>query len=237
MATLIVIPTEIEYEAFVVGCTQQRLVFEDRLVGRLAVKHCPALGMILARGGLGKVQFAVQTQHLLDAGPHWTCVVCAGAAGALVDALAIGDVVVATETIEHDIQNRFGAPLMPRFPGAGTAVSAIRQVAPGCTGFDVCFGPIASGDEDVVELERREALCKQTDAVAVAWEGAGGARACKFSGVPYIEIRGISDQANPHAPGDFSANVAVAMYNLAMLITAWLQPLRIGSNYWIRRQF
>jgi nucleoside phosphorylase len=29
-------------------------------------------------------------------------VVCAGSAGALLDALAVGDVVVATATIEHD---------------------------------------------------------------------------------------------------------------------------------------
>src|SRR6266478_4000180 len=45
-------------------------------------------------------------------------VICAGAAGALVNGLSIGDVVVATETVEHDIRNKFGLPLLPRFGSA-----------------------------------------------------------------------------------------------------------------------
>jgi adenosylhomocysteine nucleosidase len=222
MKTLIIVPTEIEYEAFILGCTRQRLEFEDTVMGRLPVKHCPALGMTVARGGLGKVQFAVHTQHLLEAHPDWAWVVCAGAAGALVDTLAIGDVVVATETVEHDIRNRFGKPLLPRYTGAGTVITALQQAASDCAGFAVTYGPIASGDEDVVEHERREALRMQTGALAVAWEGAGGARSCQFSGAPYIEVRGISDQANQHAPGDFTANVPIAMRNIATLVTCWL---------------
>jgi Phosphorylase superfamily len=54
---------------------------------------------------LGKVQFAIQTQHVLDVRRTWEVVVCAGAAGALSDGLAVGYVVVATEAVEHDIHN------------------------------------------------------------------------------------------------------------------------------------
>jgi adenosylhomocysteine nucleosidase len=226
MKTLIVIPTEIEYEAFLLGCAQQGLALEGAVLGRLPVKHCPALAMVVARGGLGKVQFAVHTQHLLDVHPLWERVVCAGAAGALVDTLAIGDIVVATETVEHDIRNRFGKPLVPRFGGEDATLAELRQAAAGCAGFAVAYGPIASGDEDVVDHERRETLRAQTGAVAVAWEGAGGARACRFSAAPYIELRGVSDRANQHASSDFTANVAVAMQNIAVLITVWLATKR-----------
>jgi adenosylhomocysteine nucleosidase len=83
-------------------------------MGRLPVVHLPELDVTLACGGLGKVQFAVQTQHLLDVCPAWDLVICAGAAGALVDGLPVGDLVVATETVEHDIHNRFGRPLLPK---------------------------------------------------------------------------------------------------------------------------
>ena len=72
--------------------------------------------MTLACGGLGKTQFAIQTQYLLDVSPAFDVVICAGAAGALDNTLAIGDVVIATETVEYDIYNHFGAPLIPRYP-------------------------------------------------------------------------------------------------------------------------
>jgi adenosylhomocysteine nucleosidase len=55
----------------------------------------------------------------------------------------------------------------------------------------------------------------------VAWEGAGGARACKFSQVPFVEIRGVTDKADHSAPSDFESNLALAMNNIAALIIAW----------------
>jgi len=57
--------------------------------------------------------------------------------------------------------------------------------------------------------------------LAVAWEGAGGARACRFSGVPFIEIRGITDRANSQAPADFQMNLASAMRHLVELFSVW----------------
>ncbi|MCG8353400.1 MAG: hypothetical protein MI924_37015 [Chloroflexales bacterium] len=111
-----------------------------------------------APGGLGKVQFAVQTQHALEAEQTWDVVICAGAAGALADGLDIGDVLVATETVEHDIHSHFGAPLLPRFSGAAPMIESFRTVRLAQNSFVLHFGPIASGDEDVVAVERKEAL-------------------------------------------------------------------------------
>ena len=61
-----------------------------------------------------------------------------------------------------------------------------------------------------------------TGALAMAWEGAGGARACQFSGVPFIEIRGITDQADHRAASHFRENLNTAMRNAAAMITTWL---------------
>ena len=88
--------------------------------------------------------------------------------------------------------------------------------------FRVHFGPIASGDEDVVETERGKELHESTGALAVAWEGAGGARACAFSSIPFVEIRGVTDTANHTAASDFAENLELAMNNLATLITSWI---------------
>ena len=74
----------------------------------------------------------------------------------------------------------------------------------------------------MVETERRRALHESIEALAVAWEGAGGARACAFSGVPFVEIRGVTDTADPNAASDFEQNLEIAMSNLAALITTWV---------------
>jgi adenosylhomocysteine nucleosidase len=55
----------------------------------------------------------------------------------------------------------------------------------------------------------------------VAWEGAGGARACAFSGVPFVELRGITDTADHNAPADFKTNLRIAMASAAALVTLW----------------
>jgi adenosylhomocysteine nucleosidase len=222
MKILTMVPIQPEIDFLLQACTEKGFHTQDSVIGRLPVVHLPELDVTLACGGLGKVQFAVQTQHLLDVCPDWDLVICAGAAGALVDGLSVGDVVVATKTVEHDIHNGFGKPLLPKFSSAKVVVSALRSMAPPGNSFRVHFGPIASGDEDVVDADRRRTLHRRTGALAVAWEGAGGARACHFSQVPFVEIRGISDRADSSAASDFEANLGGAMTNVAALITSWL---------------
>ena len=217
MKILIMVPIQPEFDFLLQAWAEKGFYTQNATMGRLPVVHLPELHVTLACGGLGKVQFAVQTQHLLDVQPAWDLVVCAGAAGALVDALAVGDVVVATESVEHDIHNKFGEPLLPKFGGDEGLLSVLRSVPPPGTSFHVHFGPIASGDEDVVDTERRKGLHQRTGALAVAWEGAGGARACHFSGVPFLEIRGITDSADSDAASDFEANLEGAMRNVAVL--------------------
>jgi adenosylhomocysteine nucleosidase len=222
MKILTLVPIQAELDFLLQAWVDKGFQTRNSIMGRLPVAHVPELDVTLACGGLGKAQFAVQTQHLLDACPTWDLVICAGAAGALVDVLSVGDVVVATETVEHDIHNRFGKPLLPRFAGAEAVLSGVRSVASHIESLQVHFGPIASGDEDVVDADTRRMLHQRTGALAVAWEGAGGARACHFSGVPFVEIRGITDEADSNAASDFEENLGGAMENVATLIAFWL---------------
>ena len=61
-------------------------------------------------------------------------------------------------------------------------------------------------------------LHTRTGALAVAWEGAGGARAAAFSDVPYLEIRGITDMADHDAASTWKPNVPHAMGNVAVIV-------------------
>ena len=55
----------------------------------------------------------------------------------------------------------------------------------------------------------------------MAWEGAGGARACRFNQIAFLELRAITDTADHDAPGDFAANLQIAMANAAALVNLW----------------
>lgn len=222
MNRLVIIPTAPETDHFLGALVEQSYQPQAASTGKLATTHFPALKITVAQGGLGKTQFAVHTQHLIEAAP-WDWVICAGAAGALTDNLAVGDVVIATETVEHDIRNRFGKPLLPRFGSAEAILEHCRQTLPATQAYKVHFGAIASGDEDVVGVDRREAIYRQTGALAVAWEGAGGARACRFSHVPYLEVRGVSDRADGKAAADFTENLPLVMRHVAAVILSWVR--------------
>ena len=222
MSKLIITPMREELDFLLQSCTKTGFRAESAMIGRLPVVRLLDLGVTLARGGLGKVQFALQTQHLLDTCSDWDLIVCAGAAGALADEVSVGDVVVATTTVEHDYNNKFSERALPKFDGARAVIADLKSVSQSVNAFNVHFGPVASGDEDVVETERKRVLHESTGALAVAWEGAGGARACAFSHIPFVEIRGVTDTADHNAASDFEQNLEIAMSNLAILITAWV---------------
>jgi len=131
--------------------------------------------------------------------------------------------VVATETVEHDIRNRMGKPILPRFRNDPSVVDGLRRAAGTMRGFRVHFGPMASGDEDVVDRDRREELRRTTGAIAAAWEGAGGARACLLSRLPFVEIRGITDRADGDASANYGKNLSAAMTHVAALVVAWAE--------------
>ena len=179
--------------------------------------------VLVAPGGHGKTQFAVQAQYLLGRFSSAELVICAGAAGSLSPELSVGDVVVGTETVEHDYRQLFATRPLPRFPGHGPSIDALRRSALSVSGFHVVFDVIASGDEDVVVSERAQEIRDQTGAACVAWEGSGAARAALFNGIGSLEIRAVTDAADKEAPQRFDANLPIAMANLASLLRLWLE--------------
>ncbi len=221
MKILTVIPTQAELDFFVQYCAEQGLPIESSALGQILITRLPSLGLTVAPGGLGKAEFAVQTQYLIDSGGGWAVVICAGAAGALDDRLAVGDVVIGTQTIEYDIRNKFGQPLLPQFNSAESIIKDFRRMKLEGASFKLHFGAIASGDEDIVDVGRRREVRELTGALANAWEGAGGARASYFSRLPFVEIRGISDEADETAARDFEKNLCMTMTNVAIIITKW----------------
>lgn len=220
-ANLIVTPLQEEYDDLYTSLCALGLEAHTDKIGRLNVEHFPALNLTLARGGHGKTQFGIQTQHLLDQAP-FDLVICAGAAGALAPEVKVGDLIVATTTVEHDYNLKFVKRPHPQFKGDAKSIDQIQRLNLSYADFKVHFGIMAGGDEDVIEVARGTELRELHRALAVAWEGVGGARASAFSGVPYLEIRGATDTANHEAPVVFDVNLKIVMKNIALLLYRWL---------------
>jgi adenosylhomocysteine nucleosidase len=167
--------------------------------------------LALAVGGHGKVQFGVTASFLIH---HLQprLVICAGAAGALVPWLKPLDVVAAERTVEHDFNLRFVQRPLPSFPGANQPLERLRSLE----GLHV--GPVASGDEDILDPERAREIHAKTGALVVAWEGAGGARACTFHRTPYLELRVVTDYCSADSGRDFKSHLQAGMARIGTII-------------------
>lgn len=173
----------------------------------------------LSQGGHGKVEFALRAlTEIQKVKP--TLFICAGAAGALNPSYAPRDLILGQETLEHDFQLKFVRRPTPCFPAdAKVLQSMLKQVDR--FDFQVHVGKIASGDEDIINPERAAELRRLTGADAVAWEGAGGARAARLTNTAFIEIRMISDTAGTDAADRFRENLEPGMKNLAAFLREW----------------
>ena len=222
MTTLIVTPLHEEHHLLVQSLRERGVEAEGQVAGAVHAHVLPSLDVTVAHGGHGKTQFGVQTRYLLDTLPSVARVLCAGAAGGLATGIAVGDIVVAVVTHEHDYHVKFVQRPQPRFAGDPVLLEQLRS-RPQPDGYGVHFGVVASGDEDIVDRERGVELHEQTEALAVAWEGAGGARACALTGVPFVEVRGVTDSADHDAAANFETNLALAMANVADFLLPWLR--------------
>lgn len=168
--------------------------------------------------GVGKTAAAVATARRL-AERRADGVVSFGIAGAYPRAvLDVGDVVVATETAVVDEGLETGERFLPfakpgmRVPGAAWTPTdeALRErlLAGGARAFRVVAGRVATvsvcaGSARLAE-ERGAA-----GALAEGMEGAAIAHAAALAGVPFAEVRGISNLCGPRSgtPFDLAAGV------------------------------
>ncbi|MCL2317250.1 MAG: 5'-methylthioadenosine/adenosylhomocysteine nucleosidase [Actinomycetia bacterium] len=211
----------VEVEAVLAALTVPRT---ERLLG------CPVTrgrlageDLVVAKSGVGKVNAALATAALARAGA--TAVVFTGMAGGIGADVHIGDAVVATDLVQHDVDaSAFGGTLPGQVPGeplawdADVALAAALAEAASGLGATVHRGRIASGDQFIADHARAAAIASAFDALAVEMEGAAAAQAAARLRLPVAVLRWISDTANDEAVTDFPAFCArVAALDLAVV--------------------
>ena len=158
------------------------------------------LRLCLARCGIGKVHAALCCQGMLLAHPEIKAVLNIGVAGALRPALSIGDIVIARSAVQHDMDTTpIGDPLglisgpnIVHIPCDGE-LSALLQKAAEEAKLPATHAAVATGDQFIVGLEKKNFLSEYFDAAACDMEGGAIAQCCYEMGVPYAAIRAVSD--------------------------------------------
>ena len=187
--------------------------------------------IILVRSGIGKVNAAICVQALVDLYAV-DYVINVGVAGALSKDLDIGDIVVSTDLVQHDMDtSAFGDPLgtIPRmaesfFP-ADPELQKIALTAGETIGAKMVTGRIASGDCFVSDNARKQKIQSLFKAQCVEMEGAAIAHACYLNKIPFVVIRAISDRADDAANTSFEKFVVQAAKNSSAIVEQMIQLL------------
>lgn len=167
--------------------------------------------VVVVRSGIGKVNAGICAQILVDRFQVDT-LINTGIAGSLDARIDIGDMVVSTDALHHDMDaTLFGDALgqVPRmdtlsFPSdeelVRKAVEANEKANPDIHTFT---GRIASGDQFIASKEVKERIVENFHPLCVEMEGAGIAHAAYLNKISYVIIRAISDKADNSATMDY----------------------------------
>ena len=191
------------------------------------------LSTVVVQCGVGKVNAAICAQILCDLF-EVTHLVNTGIAGSLCADLDIGDLVVSTDAMYHDVDAvHFGYP-MGKVPGMDTtafpadktmmdyAFAAAEAVNPGHTK----MGRVASGDQFVAEKPLKEKIIAVTGGLCTEMEGAAIAQTAYRNNLPFVILRAISDKADDSAEMDYPTFERIAAHRCAEVTMLLAQQLR-----------
>lgn len=187
----------------------------------------------VVRCGIGKVNAAVCTQILIDIF-EVEYVINTGVAGGLHPELNIGDIVVSSDTVEHDMDaSAVGNPRgeIPRmqktyFEADEKLIVAAKKAAESLKGNHKVFvGRVASGDQFICSIKVKEDIYSTFTAYCAEMEGAAIAHTCFLNQVPFVIIRAISDKADQSADVSFEEFVDIAARNASKMIEGILETL------------
>jgi adenosylhomocysteine nucleosidase len=203
-------------------------------VGTIQKKKC-----VVSLSRIGKVASSVTAAVMIERFAVDRLIVT-GVAGGLTDEVKIGDIVVATSSVQHDMDCR---PIFPQFEIPLLDVvtftcdtTLVEDAYKSCSTFireelhdfvsknelqalhihhpAVHKGLLVSGDQFIGTMPQYEKIrAELPDAIFVEMEGAAVAQVCYEYKVPLVVVRSISDKANAIAHIDFNRYIEnVAKY-------------------------
>ncbi|MDO4452159.1 MAG: 5'-methylthioadenosine/adenosylhomocysteine nucleosidase [Lachnospiraceae bacterium] len=189
--------------------------------------------VVIVKSGIGKVNAALCAQILVDLFQVST-LINTGIAGSLDAQIDIGDMVISTDAVQHDMDaSIFGDPVgqIPRmdtfsFPADEKLVELAKKVNeeenPDIRTFT---GRIVSGDQFVSSAEVKEKIVSNFHAMCTEMEGAAIAHAAYLNKVSCVIIRAISDKADNSAVMDYPEFERQAIVHSVRLVRGLMKKL------------
>lgn len=188
------------------------------------------LDIVIAYSKIGKV-FASLTATTMIQKFGCDTLLFSGVAGAINPELKIGDLIIADKLCQHDLDiTAFGHP-NGFVPGGSVFVETsknLREIAKTVAienSLKVIEGTIATGDQFVHSVERKEFIESTFKADALEMEGASVAVICDALDIPFFILRAISDSADGGADIDFDEFLKSSAINSASYLIKIVERL------------
>jgi len=183
--------------------------------------------VVVVRSGIGKVNAAVCTQILAD-DFQVDGIINTGIAGSLKNEINIGDIVISTDALQHDVDAReFGYPIgqIPRMEVLSFAADKVlvRQAEDSCKEMNpdisVFMGRIVSGDQFIAGGAVKKQIIDTFNGYCTEMEGAAIAQTAYLNKIPFVVIRAISDKADDSASIDYPTFEKQAILHSVRLVS------------------
>lgn len=182
--------------------------------------------------GVGKVNAAVCTQ-ILASEYKVDKVINVGVAGGIGKDIYPGDVVIANNLVEHDMDTTAFGDKHGQIPRLDTfdfkcdeeLVKLAEEACSETTDIKSFLGRIVTGDQFVASVEKIQWLSSEFEAFACEMEGGSIAHTCYLNNIPFVVIRSISDNANNGAHMDFEKFVPIGVKNSTTILEKIIKKL------------
>jgi len=189
--------------------------------------------VVVVRSGIGKVNAGICAQILADKFDV-DVLINTGIAGSLNAAIDIGDMVISTDAVHHDMDATLFGDLIGQVPRMAVryfpadeelvakAKAANEKANPDIKTFT---GRIATGDQFVASKEVKDRIVNNFGAYCTEMEGAGIAHAAYLNNISYVIVRAISDKADNSATMDYPEFEKQAIVHSVRLVKELLPML------------
>jgi futalosine hydrolase len=190
-----------------------------------AIRRSAPPGVDVRAAGAGPAAAAAGTARLLATKPY-QAVISAGIAGAFPTRAAIGDTVLATRSVAADLGAESAEGFLPidalgfgtsTFAADPALLTALRTALPQALTGDILTLATVTG---TTETARRLATA-HPEALAEAMEGHGVATAAAAAGVPFAELRTVSNLIGPRDRDAWRLPQAFAALSAAAADLPW----------------
>lgn len=189
--------------------------------------------VVIVRSGISKVNAAVCTQILID-DFNVDCVINTGIAGSLQNKIDIGDIVISSDAMQHDVDaTGFGYDpgVIPRmetsvFKADERLIELAKKVCEAeIPSIAAHVGRVVTGDQFISDREVKNKIESNFHGYCTEMEGAAIAQAAYLNNVPFVILRAISDKSDDSATVDYPAFEKKAIEHSVILVENMLKQL------------